>query len=99
MYCKNISHQYYATNQDIKPQILSENCPKIGVEQYLSFFICHSFFYYAAFFPLKGKLKDIINFPYEISNDIIQCYQFSHRLLLLLPLLLLLLLLIAPNTD
>ena len=23
MYCKNVSHQYYATNQDIKPHILS----------------------------------------------------------------------------
>ena len=36
------------------------------------FFIRHSFFYYAAFFPSKGKLKYIIiHFPYEISNDII----------------------------
>ena len=72
MYCKNVSHQYYATNQDTKPHILSWNCPKIGLDQCLSFFICHSFFYYAAFFPLKGKLKYIIiHFPYEISNDII----------------------------
>ena len=23
MYCKNVSHQYYATNQDTKPHILS----------------------------------------------------------------------------
>ena len=62
MYCKNVSHQYYATNQDTK----------IEVGQRLSFFICHSFFYYAAFFPLKGKLKYIIiRLPYEISNDII----------------------------
>ena len=76
MYCKNVSHQYYATNQDTKPHILWQNCPKIGVDQYLSFFICHSFFYYAGFFPLKGKLKDIIHFPYKISNDIIQCCFF-----------------------
>ena len=33
-------------------------------------------------FPLKGKLKYIIiHFPYEISNDIIQCFQFSCQLL------------------
>ena len=70
MYCKQVSYQYYATNQDTKPDILSQNCPKIGVNQCLSFFICHSFFYYAAFFPLKGKLKDIIiHFPHKISND------------------------------
>ena len=93
MYCKNVSHQYYATNQDTKPHILSQNCAKIGIDQCLSFFICHSFFYYAAFFPLKGKLKYIIiHFPYEISNDIIQCYQFSRRILSLLPL-------ITPNVD
>ena len=62
MYCKNVSHQYYATNQDTK----------IEVGQRLSFFICHSFFYYAAFFPLKGKLKYIIIcLPYEIKNDIL----------------------------
>ena len=35
------------------------------------FFVCHIFFYYAAFFTSKGKLKDIIHYPYEISNDII----------------------------
>ena len=87
MYCKNVSHQYYATNQDTKPHILSWNCPKIGLDQCLSFFICHSFFYYAAFFPLKGKLKYIIiRLPYEISNDIKQSYQFSRRILPLLPL-------------
>ena len=35
------------------------------------FFIPYSFFYYAAFFPLKGKLKYIIiHFPNEISNII-----------------------------
>ena len=33
--------------------------PKIGVDQCISFFICHSFFYSAVFFPLKGKLKYI----------------------------------------
>ena len=71
MYYKNVSHQYYVTNQDTKPRILSWNCPKIGVDQCLSFFICCSFFYYVAFFPLKGKLKNIIHLPYEISNDII----------------------------
>ena len=83
MYCKNVSHQYYATNQDTK----------IEVGQRLSFFICHSFFYYAAFFPLKGKLKYIIiRLPYEISNDIIQSYQFIRWILPLLPL-------IASNVD
>ena len=67
MYCKNAPHQYYATNQDTKPQ----NCPKIAVDQCLFFFICHSFFYCTGFFSLEGKLKDIIHFPHEISNDII----------------------------
>ena len=81
MYFKNVSHQYYATNQGNKPHILSYNCPKIEVGQCLSCFICHSFFYYAAFFPLKGKLKHIIHFLHEISNDIILCYQFSRRIL------------------
>ena len=38
-----------------------------------------------SFFHLKGKLKDIY-FPYEISNDIIQFYQFSRRILTLLAL-------------
>ena len=88
---KNVSHQYYATNQDTKPHILLQNCPKIGVEQCLAFFICHSF-YYAAFFISEGKLKYIIHFLYEISNDIIQCYQFIRRILPLLPL-------ITPNVD
>ena len=57
MCCKNVYHQYFATNQNTKPHILSQNCAKIGVDQCLSFFICHSFFYYAAVFPLKGRLK------------------------------------------
>ena len=88
MYCKNVSLQHYATNQDTKTHILSQNCPKIGVDHCVSFFICHSFFYFAAFFPLKGKLKFIfIHFPYEISTDIIQSYQFSGRILPLLPLI------------
>ena len=69
MYCRNVSHQYYATNQDTKPHILSWNCPKIGLDQCLSFFICHSFFYYAVFFPLKGKLKYIIiHFLYKSTT-------------------------------
>ena len=91
-YCKSVSHQYYATNQDTKPHILSQSCPKIGVDQCLSFFICHNFFYYAAFFSLTGKLKYIICLPYDISNDIIQSYQFNRRILPLLPL-------IASNVD
>ena len=54
----------------------------------MSFFICHSFFYYATFFPLKCKLKDIIiHFLYKISNDIIYCYQFNCWILPLLPLM------------
>ena len=61
---------------------------KIGVDHCLSSFICHRFFYYAAFFPLKGKLKGIIiHFPNKIFNDIIECYQFSHQILTLLPLM------------
>ena len=52
---KNVFHQYYATNQDTKPHILLSNCPQIGVEQCLAFLFCHSFFYYAGFFPSKGK--------------------------------------------
>ena len=89
MHCKNVSHQYYETNQDTKPHILSRNCPKIGVDQCISSLICHSFFYYAGFFPLKSKLKDItFHFLYEISNDIIWCYQFSCPILPLLPLML-----------
>ena len=71
MYCKNASHQYCATNQDTKPHILLLNFPKIALDQCLSF-ICHSLFYYAVYFPLKGKLKDIVShFLHEISNDII----------------------------
>ena len=93
MHCKNVSHQYYGTNQGTKPHILLWICPKIGADQCLSFYISHSFFYLAAFFPLKGKLKYIIiHFQFEISNGIIQSYQFSHWILPLLPL-------IAPNID
>ena len=44
-----------------------------------------------SFFPFIGKLKDIIHSTDEINN-IIQCNQFSCRILLLLPL-------IAPNAD
>ena len=52
------------------------------------FFICHSFFFCTAFFPLKSELKYIIiRLPYDISNDIIQSYQFSRRILPLLPLI------------
>ena len=56
------------------------------------FFFCNSFFYQAALFPLKVQLKYIINFPYEISSFIRQCYQFSHLILPLFPL-------IAFNAD
>ena len=34
---KNVSYQYYATNQDTKPHVLSQNCPQIGVEQCLAY--------------------------------------------------------------
>ena len=48
------------------------------------------FFLVLAFVSSKGKLKQIvIHFPYETSNDIIQCYQFSRRILPL----------ITPNGD
>ena len=68
--------------------ILFQSCPKIGVDQLLCFFICHSFFYYAVFFPLKGKLKYIIiRLSYEISNDIIKSYQFGRLMLPLLALI------------
>ena len=53
MYCINVSHQYYETNQDTKPDILLYNYPKLGVDQCLHFFISHSFFYYAAFFSFE----------------------------------------------
>ena len=73
MYCKNVSHQYYATNQDTKPHFIVA-LPQIrgrSMSIFL-FFIGCSLFYYAAFFPLKGKLKFIIiHFPYKISDDII----------------------------
>ena len=64
-------------NQDVSKEILSyfvrtnfsEFSDKFSISSI--FFICHSFFYYANFFPLKGKLKYIIiHFPYEISNKI-----------------------------
>ena len=38
MYCKNVSHQYYAINQD-KPHIFLCSCPKIGVDPCLYFFV------------------------------------------------------------
>ena len=66
LFTKNVFHQYYGTNQDTKPHILSWNFPQIGVDQCLSFFL----FATAAFFLLKGKLKDIIiHFLYKICND------------------------------
>ena len=69
---KNVSHQYYATNQEAKSHILLQNFPPNRGRAMSSFFICHSLFYYAAFFPSKDKLKYIIiHFRYEISNDII----------------------------
>ena len=64
-------------NQDVSKEILSyfvrtnfsEFSDKFSISSI--FFICHSFFYYATFLPLKGKLKYIIiHFPYEISNEI-----------------------------
>ena len=55
MYCKNISHQYYATNQDTKPHILSWNYPQNRGRSMSVFFICHSF--YNAAFPLKSSLS------------------------------------------
>ena len=87
--CKNVSHQYYATIQDSKPHKLMSSCPKIGVGQCLFSFIYNSFFQDTAFSPLKGKLKvSIINFPFKLSSDIIQCYQFSHLILPLIALML-----------
>ena len=82
MQCKNASHQYYATNQDTKPlSVIAELPPKQGqINVYLFLFATASFIT-QPFFPLKGKLKYIINFPSKISNDIIQCYQFSHQIL------------------
>ena len=71
MYCKNVSHQYYATNQDTKPHILSYNYPKIGLDQCLSFFICYCFFYYTAFFSFEKYIKrHIIHFLYKINKDV-----------------------------
>ena len=64
-------------NQDVSKEILSDlvrsNFAEFSDKFSISsiFFICHSFFYYATFLPLKGKLKYIIiHFPYEISNEI-----------------------------
>ena len=69
---KNVSHQYYATNQDTKPHILFQNCPQIGTEQCIAFLFAITSFITQPFFPSKGQLKFIIiHFPYEISNDII----------------------------
>ena len=52
MYYKNVSHQYYVTNQDTKPHILSWNCPKIGVDQCLSFFLLQ-FLLLRSFFSIE----------------------------------------------
>ena len=83
IYCKNASRLYYATNQDTKPHILSYNCPKIGVDLCLSFLVAITSFVMQPFFPLKGKLQDIIiHFPYEISNDI-KCRRILPLLLLI----------------
>ena len=64
-------------NQNVSKEILSDlvrsNFAEFSDKFSISsiFFICHSFFYYATFLPLKGKLKYIIiHFPYEISNEI-----------------------------
>ena len=63
---KNVSLQYYATNKETKPHFILQLPPNRG-RAMSSFFSCHSLFYYAAFFPLKGKLKYIItHFPCEI---------------------------------
>ena len=53
IYCKNVCHQYYKTNQDIKPHILWENGPKIGVEQCLSFLFATASFITQIFFLQK----------------------------------------------
>ena len=47
---KNISHQYYATNQDTKPHILLQNCSQIGVEQCLAFLFATASFITQPFF-------------------------------------------------
>ena len=58
-----------------------------GRSMFIFFFFATDCFITQAFFLLKGKLKDIINyFSYEISNDIIQCYQFICWILPLVPL-------------
>ena len=73
LYRNNVYHQCYTTNHDTKPQLLSQNYPKIGsnypkigIDQCLIFFFIYcSFFYYAAFFPLKGKLT--LNVPIPVK--------------------------------
>ena len=50
---KNVSHQYYATNQDTKPHILLQNCPQTGVEQCLAFLFATASFITEPFFLLK----------------------------------------------
>ena len=89
MYCKNVSHQYYAIIHDSKPHILLKNCSKQGqIIVYLLLFAT-AYFIMQSFFPLKGKLKGIITyFPNKKINDIIQCYQVSHEILTLPPLML-----------
>ena len=88
MYCENVSHQYYAIIQVSKPHVLPQNCPKEG-QINVCLLLFATAFYHAAFFLLKGQLKDItIYFPNDIINEIIQCYQFSHWILTLLPLML-----------
>ena len=50
---KNVSHQYYATNQDTKPHILLQNWPQIGVEQCLAFLFATASFIMQPFFLRK----------------------------------------------
>ena len=50
---KNVSHQYYATNQDTKPHILLQNWPQIGVEQCLAFLFATASFITQPFFLRK----------------------------------------------
>ena len=90
MYCKNVSHQYYATNEDTKPHILLQNCYKIGVDQCLFLFAIASLITQPFFL---SKIKDIIiHFLYKINNDIIQRCVFRLRILPLLSI-------ITPNVK
>ena len=57
MYCKNVSHQYYATNRDTKPHTLLQNCPKIGVDEYLSSFYLPQLLLLLSSFPLSVQNK------------------------------------------